>query len=260
MANIVLLIQRVASPSKNQGLKAQVSRLHSEGEGHGPSTWIPLNEINLERPEPMIGFEASLRWYIEEYSLHEPFEDARAKRIEKAIEEYGLALQAQLRLPELAATLPSSTEGGVKGDGPSSMSVELYVLEDATDDEWGCIHWESLESLAAALKCPSLSVQVSRISTPSPRADALQVMLSASQDILHVLVVVSRPDKEADIPYRKVSLPVTNATEEFPRHVITADVVGVGTWKALEEALEEKPVGYYGIVHFDVHGAIEKHR
>lgn len=242
----VIVIEKAHCVEKPNRIGARLSRLSGSNNDDGSPKWELVSKVELERPEPMVEFESSLRWYIEDFSIKEPFEEGRAKKIRSAIGEYGSSLFSQLRLAEVAAETSAST-------------IEVHVLEDLGGTEWGSIHWESLESpVAQSPSCANLFIQVSRVSTINAQPGPVQV-ISGPKEALNMLVIVSRPDDLHDIGYRKVTLPLINATEIFPHRLLCADVVGMGTWKSALEALDAKPFGHYAIVHFDAHGQIRKH-
>lgn len=221
---------------------------------------VSIQEYDAElQPEPSLGFESDLRRHIESYAKLEPFEEGRAHRVRQAIDQYSESLFVQLKLPAVIDSLLDGLE--THEEGSPKLTLELHVLESG-EDSMTLIRWESLECRRFAHSRPEVSIQVSRVlstADSSPTLARPTSFLKRGTGILNILVVVARAFNkpgERDIDYREVTVPLTNVAEQFPGALIRVDVVSQGTWAAVRKALDDKPVGHYQIVHFDVHGTI----
>jgi hypothetical protein len=73
--------------------------------------------------------------------------------------------------------------------------------------------------------------------------------------LFRILLVISRPSGEKDIPYGTVSRPLIEALRPLGSR-IKLEVLRPPTFEALVEKLNKRP-GYYDLVHFDGHGSFE---
>lgn len=257
MASITLRLREVGgSTAPGDVLRVKVSDPNAGRENAAFS----IQEYDAElQPEPSLGFEGDLRRHIESYAKLEPFEESRARRVRQAIDRYSESLFRQLKLP----TVIDSLLDGLKTheEGSPKLTIELHVLEGGEDD-MTLIHWESLECRRFAHNRPEVSIQVSRVLLSADSSLTLAKptsFLKGGTGILNILVIVARAfnkSGERDIDYREVTVPLTNVAEQFPGDSIRVHVVSQGTWAAVQKALDDKPVGHYQIVHFDVHGTI----
>jgi hypothetical protein len=215
-----------------------------------PGTAIPSYAVKLINPEPIAGFEKYLAKHVEQYA-EEPFETRLAERVRGAIEQYGRDLYNHLHLGGLMEKLRVS-----RVDEHAPTKLDLCVLEDSESAVSG-IHWELLESLPIQQLHPDFDVRVSRAANS---AETESGGTFDFQGTLNILVVVARPQGRSDIPYRNVILPLTDISNGFPSGVLCVDIVRLGTWEAVQKALDAKPFGHYQVVHFDVHGVVEESR
>ena len=79
---------------------------------------------------------------------------------------------------------------------------------------------------------------------------------------INLLVVTARPHGRRDVGYRTISRPLIEGLRQVQAPV-RVDIVRPGTYRAVVEHLrrtqQEHGVGYYHIMHFDVHGAVLTH-
>ncbi|KAF3089194.1 hypothetical protein TWF594_005861 [Orbilia oligospora] len=217
---------------------------------------VPSYTIKITKPEPVAGFEKLLARHIEKYALQEPFETRLAERVENAITNYGEDLYNQIRLGELLEKLEDIDTL------PPIKKLDLCVFEEPNSIV-ATIHWEVLELVQLQELHPNLDIHVSRVPTlasitPSEKFEASWA--SKKPEGLNILVVVSRPKGKQDIPYRNITLPLANISNAFSSQVLSVDIVRLGTWDAVRNALAAKPFGHYNLIHFDVHGYVEKSR
>ncbi|KAF3210922.1 hypothetical protein TWF192_000051 [Orbilia oligospora] len=217
---------------------------------------VPPYTVKVAKPEPVAGFEELLTRHIEKYALQEPFETRLAERVENAITDYAKDLYNQIRLGELLEKLEDiDTLSPVK-------RLDLCVFEEP-NSIIATIHWELLELFQLQELYSNLDIHVSRVPTlasitPSEKFEARWI--SKKPEGLNILVVVARPNGKQDIPYRNITLPLANIANAFSSQALSIDIVRLGTWDAVRNALAAKPSGHYHLIHFDVHGYVEKSR
>jgi hypothetical protein len=75
-------------------------------------------------------------------------------------------------------------------------------------------------------------------------------------------MIVARPDHDADANHRLISRPFMKAISKLPQGqgavVVKPFFVRPATWEKFLEELREPEVGYYQLVHFDMHGKVKK--
>jgi tetratricopeptide (TPR) repeat protein len=183
---------------------------------------------------------ADIRWYLEEFP-RAPFDPAPdvARRVDERLATLGTELFAALReaIGDSAGHLnvdPASLRVEVESAGPAMLPWEL-LLDGAT-------------GLVLAVYATAFVRRSSR-SRPalSPRPS----------DRVRVLLVISRPGRERDIPFQSVARPLLRALEGDPTFEI--DVLRPATYDALLVALDLAAAAGrpYTVVHFDGHGAVE---
>jgi len=141
------------------------------------------------------------------------------------------------------------------------------------------IHWEQLEQLEGPDQWPGLhfgpgappSVQVRRIIHSQPNSLQRNVRSAyKSGKGINILLVIARrlderkgPDWEDVSPaiaYRSIMSIRSRLHKQNGRDIIHVEVVRPGSFEALQEHLErktaEKGLGYFHMVHFDLHGEI----
>ncbi|KAK6519741.1 hypothetical protein TWF506_000040 [Arthrobotrys conoides] len=227
----------------------------SELSNNGGEVNVPWHTVKITRPEPIARFEELLARHIEKYALEEPFETKLAERVENAITEYAKDLYSQIELDKLIKRIEeTATKERV-------ARLELCVIEKP-GSVISVIHWEFLELLHLQKLHPDINIHISRATSLAFSAPEQYETRWAPRQLetLNILVVVSRPNGKQDIPYRNVILPLTNISNAFPSQILSVDIVRLGTWEAVQNALAAKPFGHYHLVHFDVHGYIEESR
>jgi tetratricopeptide (TPR) repeat protein len=183
---------------------------------------------------------ADIRWYLEEFP-RAPFDPAPqvARRVEERLETLGTELFDALRE---AIGDPVNR----LNDHPASLRVEIESAGPAM------LPWELLLDAATGM-------------VPAVHANAFVRRSSRSRstlslhpsDRVRVLLIISRPAREQDVPFQSVARPLLRALEDDP--AFDVDVLRPATYDALLAALKRatdagRP---YTMVHFDGHGAVE---
>jgi len=190
--------------------------------------------------------ERLLTWYFEEH-LRYPFLDQDQQRAAVALlERYGTELFDQV----------------FGGDGDCAYEFRRVRnagfdglrLEVVGSTDFHRLHWESLRDDGPGTPLGARIPITRRVENVAVGFD-----IAAQGPTLNVLVMTARPNGARDVGYRTISRPLLAALRQA-RIPVSVDLVRPGSWRALESHLQavtsEKGSGWYGIVHFDVHGAV----
>lgn len=190
------------------------------------------------------GQEQVLAWYFEEH-LRFPFGgQVQAREAAASIITYGKRLFEQVFGDR---RVYSAYRECVK------QGLPALQLEIAGSPTFHALHWE-------ALKDPDMAHPFALDAT-IVRKNLIPVPLEAtirSSPTINILVVTARPRGIRDVSYRTISLPMVEALRQASIPV-EIDLVRPGTYEALDRHLQKMTnqhgVGYYHVIHFDVHGA-----
>src|SRR5450755_679352 len=190
--------------------------------------------------------EESLEWYFEKH-LSFPFTDqVKAQEAATSITTYGEKLFDQIFA---ADPLVLSTYKTV-----AQAELNTLLIEIVGQPSFHALHWE-------ALKDPELSQPLALQATIVRRSTAPQGILATVRlsPTINLLIITARPRGMRDIGYRTISRPLIEALHQADVPV-QVDILRPGTYKALENHLQEitrrHGVGYYHVIHFDVHGSL----
>src|SRR5712691_2221079 len=207
---------------------------------HGPEYQVTVHDHFSEKEEEQ------LEWYFEQY-LRFPFlRQVQAKAAAGSITAYGEALFKQVFAdpPNVLFAYKTAVQAGL-----NTVEVEI-----AGSPKFHALHWE-------ALKDPEL---------PRPLAlQAIMIRKNLEHQIVHadvrpsptinLLLVAARPFGKRDMGYRTISRPLVEALRQA-QVPIKIEILRPGTYKAFENHLRkvtaQHGVGYYHVIHFDVHGAL----
>ncbi len=190
--------------------------------------------------------EQQLEWYFERW-LRFPFtKQMQAEEVAANIITYGERLFEQVFKQDFNAF------GKYSQARQSGLDTLRFEIEGSP--EFHRFHWE-------ALKDPDL-----------PRPFALEALLvrntinppiidaqSQPSPTINLLIITARPGGGRDVNYRTISRPLVESLRQA-HPPVRIDIVRPGTYRALVEHLETTRdrfgVGYYHIIHFDLHGAL----
>src|SRR5579884_1584848 len=195
------------------------------------------------------GKEKALEWYFEEYLTFPFTKGVKARQAAASLTTYGEALFGQVFAHRDAYT---DYRDIVKA-GLSTLSIEIVG-----SPQFHGLHWEALKdpNLPRPLALEATMVRKNR--NPA----AVKVSVRASPTI-NVLLVAARPFGKRDMGYRTISRPLVETLRQANMFV-QVDLVRPGTYKALENRVREvtaqRGVGYYHLIHFDVHGSVLSHQ
>ncbi len=204
------------------------------GGGYPITISDPFSEAEKER----------LRWYFEEH-LHFPFtRQVLAREAAASIPLYGQALFEQI-----------FSDQAVYNEYKTACRSGLHSLqfEIIGSPAFHQLHWEALQEPGRepfVLHAPMVRRGDQPIRTrlepqPSPT--------------INLLLVTARPHGRRDVGYRTISRPLLAGLRRANLPV-RVDLVRPGTYRALVEHLnrarDQHGVGYYHLIHFDLHGAV----
>jgi len=188
-----------------------------------------------------------LRWYLEDYLIF-PYgaERDRANRVEESMQSWGEALFRQIFDQKNTQDSPwLFYHEAVRED---LRHCELSIVSG--DPAFHSIPWELL--FDPAMGRGYLSQHLKGLYREWS-GQAIQVGTTISTEgPFRVLLIISRPYGEKDIPLGTVARPVLDALRPF-RPKIELEVLRPPTFSALVDCLADRP-GHFHLVHFDGHG------
>ncbi|PKV86344.1 tetratricopeptide repeat protein [Streptomyces sp. TLI_146] len=186
---------------------------------------------------------ADLRWYLEQY-LRMPFGvyEQRGPRVAERLPEWGARIFSALFATDEAKR--AYTEARTRG-GPLEI-----VLRSGSAERLG-LPWELMADPARPVPIVLDQVAVSR----SLQTTDTRHVFTVPGSRLRVLMVISRPDGEADVGYQMIARPLLRRLEAV-RGSVELVVLRPPTLERLEEVLtrareDGEP---FQVVHFDGHG------
>lgn len=221
-------------------------RVEMRLEGDGGLPWVAESrfEFNFSDQD-----EEDLRWYLEDF-LQNPKEPLGVvRRIERKIEEVGVALfRGVFQGSDDAHDLWAQVRDRLAG-----TRVEVVAGVQAAT----ALPWELLRDPKTA-KPLALSARSFVRAQPNP-ARRPHPINAAKGGPVHILVVLCRPSGalgEKDAPFRSVASRLIKGLDAANRAVYDLDLLRPPTFEALTKALrqakaEQRP---YHVVHFDGHG------
>ena len=190
--------------------------------------------------------ERLLTWYFEEH-LRYPFLDRDKERAAvELLASYGRELFAQL--------FEGGNDCAYEFQRYRDQAFDGLRLEIVGGVDFHRIHWESLRSKEAGAPFGVRVPIFRRVENVAAGFD-----IPHGGPTLNVLAVTARPNGARDVGYRTISRPLLEGLRQA-RVPVRLDLVRPGSWQALRDHLQattaRRGSGWYGIVHFDVHGAV----
>lgn len=201
-----------------------------------------INPLNSEERE-------ELRWYLEDYLTYPYGFEFRAKKVENNMTQWGESLFKMVFIkseedPDPRGMYQEAVREGlencelcISSNDPSFLNIPWELIRDPTPGRG------YLAPLIGGLYRQLIGLKIENPKSPYP------------DDQFRILLVISRPNGEGDIPYGTISRPLIKALRPLGSR-IKLEVLRPPTFEALVEKLNEKP-GYYNLVHFDGHGSFE---
>lgn len=199
-----------------------------------------------------------VRWYVEDFAMRDPFSQARANKATESQLRYGKRLVSAIRpfIDEVLGIKPENTSAHSWG------AVHLLVAGNGTGSSLHSLLWEIIERVECCN--PPTFFAVTRVAERDPNDE--QSILpgkepSSSEQHFRILYVSARPSLRNDISYRAISRHIWELLKrtDGQHSQILLDFVRPGTWTKFQSVLKDRGKGYYDLVHFDMHGTINKH-
>jgi len=192
---------------------------------------------------------ADLRWYFEDFldQLYDPPAHERARRVEASIAELGEAL-----FRDLFRMNPAASKLWLR----ASDRIADTRLEIATGvAEATAVPWELLQDPDS--DTPLVLSARSFVRVPGQGAKTPHPVQLAADEPLRILLVICRPKRSGDVPFRSVASRLVKGLNAEGRGRIELTVLRPPTFAQMGKALEAarsagKP---FHLVHFDGHGA-----
>lgn len=213
-------------------------------------------------------------WYLQQYAQQWAFSAGRAHTAEAVISGYAPAVIKQLGLEE-------EIRPSVSGDGSTVVSIRVSEIGVTSGSTIHQLLWELLED-SKIWSIPTASVHVERLipSNDSPAATQLSNMnhtpfwaSAPDTQTINILLVVARDLAQGTSAYEDINPFLSSTILARIRDQLQAsensvrfrlDIVRPGTFAALESHLNQAKgrfgPGYYGIVHFDMHGSVKREK
>jgi hypothetical protein len=186
--------------------------------------------------------EADLKWYLEDRATSDPFAESRATTVEKSLGFYANNLYEQLT--------PAFTELNLN---VASKQICLAISDRTSDLSIHRLHWEALEH-------PILRRNICVYRTQVETNLEVSTYLPNKKTSLNLLFMTVRAidRSEAEVDQRLILRPVLGFIAGISSTMpIDFDVVRPGTFEALKQWLSHHKE-HYDLVHFDVHGGVNK--
>lgn len=194
---------------------------------------------------------AELRWYLEEY-LDFPYgaERNRAEKVEARMNEWGESLFTQVFIkteedPDPRAFYQEALREGLE-------QCELCITSE--DPEFLNIPWELIRDPTPGRGFLSTSLAGLYRQRVGQRIEA--PMKLPTDEPFRILLVISRPFGEPDVPLGTVARPMLQALRPL-RPQVHLEVLRPPTFDELVRRLSQRR-GYYHLVHFDGHGVFSR--
>ena len=229
--------------------------------------------------DPMsLAEKSELRWYIEEFVRISSFDVTRARDAANLVRRYAQNIADQLNLLKTVQGAGRSTSNEPTTAKPVDVSFAIRDADEDERDEKATIqqlHWELLEDLDC-WKEYGFKLIVRRLRSSDPIPGVLNSVRSwptenMSREAVNVLLVVARDTRRGATPHGDISLftsleVLTRIQREMNTGAgplrLNIEVVRPGTISALKQHLDrtkrEKGPGYFHLVHFDLHGIVDK--
>jgi tetratricopeptide (TPR) repeat protein/tRNA A37 threonylcarbamoyladenosine biosynthesis protein TsaE len=213
---------------------------------------VPRDIGSVELRWPLAAEDGeSLRWYVEDF-LRAPFGvyEEQGPRIEGSLRGWGEQIFGALfgEDPVRDAFVAARTAAAASRRG-------LEVVFQSSEPGWLGLPWELMRQPGDPEPLVLGGVAVSRALPATRIGESFQP--DVKDRSLRVLMVISRPEGEADVGFQMVARPLLQRLEAV-RGYVELTVLRPPTLKALEDTLRDaaargKP---FQVVHFDGHGVM----
>ncbi|MGB0387391.1 MAG: tetratricopeptide repeat protein [Ardenticatenaceae bacterium] len=193
--------------------------------------------------------EERLEWYFERWPQFPFVQQVKAQSAAQSVLSYGERLFEQVFKADFGLYGRYSQARRAGGSG--------LRFEIVGSPEFQRLHWEALKDPELPRPFVLDALMVRCVLTP-----AVIEAKSQRSPTINLLLVVARPSGGRDVGFRTISRPLVESLREI-RQPVRIEILRPGTYKALLEHLravrDEHGVGFYHIIHFDLHGALMTH-
>jgi hypothetical protein len=210
-------------------------------------------------------FEEKLRWYIEDFVVKNPLEIPEAKKASENLRKYASILFGALNT---GSALPTQE---------TAYHLSLRIEESSSVHSlFNRFRWEILQDIKKLPEKSGISgISVLRIVKTTCRRQG-----HGSDDggvdprtTTNILAVTARPLGSTDIEHRLITRSILEVVQktnfvaleaakqgETRANSIKFEISRPGTFDALKQCLAGQAVGFYNIVHLDLHGEVHDDR
>lgn len=222
-----------------------------------------MSEITADAVQELLQMNKSIKWYMEEFVIHLPFQEPRAQEVSASLARYAALLIEALHL-DLGAP------------DRNSLHIVIQVMEDAIilpDDciEIGALRWEVLQNVnlwPGEAKPASVSV-VRLLGVPAREVPVVPTDKPEPTSTFNILALTARPRSVDDIPHRLITKSIYDVVDKANTKAdtcggstaerrTTLTIVRPGSLDALKRELNKNQ--RYDVVHLDLHGKVEDHK
>ena len=200
----------------------------------------------VEIYDPSLNFEEELRKYLEEYPRQPILGSTNARLVSKDLKSYGRLLAKQI---EASGVLHQPTS--------KKEALHIGITSEEDTSELQKLHWEVLEDMSLwSEKYQFASVCVARYVVSS---NPSSLSTFPKPERFRILFVVARRNgtgdsKVPDIDPQLITLPIFQMLKKMNKYVCEGEMLRPASWNSLDAYLRKHPVGYFEMVHFDMHG------
>lgn len=223
------------------GSRKRIFSVTNQTAKYGPRTqWFEIPSVSLELME-------EIRWYLEDFAIVSPLETKRADRIKRSLQDVGRSIVNSI---EWAAIVE-----------PAERKESLIISIQERPCAGAPVVWELMEDSELWDDAFEGGVFVSRHHNEKPETMSItkdhRDQVEAASPSLNILIVAARPWGEKDIPHRIVSKILHDKIRKQSQQLVSPTYLKIlrpPTWEEFNRELETKGIGFYDIVHFDMHG------
>lgn len=193
--------------------------------------------------------ESGLEWYLQDYPRLPLLKRSDAAFVSKRLKEYGRNLADQLKACPFLR--------GYSGE------LILSILAQTGVCPLQRLHWELLEDAqfwGESHRFRKITVLRS-VYASNPDAPFMGASGKKGSQKHRILFVVTRRTADGKAIDNIDSTLVTQpafAQIKKKKYLAEGEILRPPTWKAFEELLMSRPMGYYDVVHFDMHGHVDE--
>lgn len=225
---------------------------------------LTLSQISREDIQDILRFETKLRWYIEEFGTENPLETPEAKKASENLQKYASILFGALNT---GSALPTQE---------TVYHLSLQIEESSSVHSlFNRFRWEILQDIKKLPENSGISgISVLRIinNTCGQQGNA-NINSADPRTTANILAVTARPLGSMDIEHRLITRSILKVVQKTnfaalegakqsktKANSIKFEISRPGTFDTLKQYLNSQVIGFYSIVHLDLHGEVHNNR